>query len=68
MIEIILAAENDVKKKSALRSKVNEYITRAENLKQFVYLNGKNSESNATDKKCFNNITRGAVFRELSKY
>lgn len=58
-----LTAETDIRKKTALRSKINEYITRAENLKNFVHSRNENLEANQS----FSYITRGADFRELSK-
>jgi hypothetical protein len=37
LIKFFFEAEMDVKKKSLMRSKVNEYIRRAEDLKRIIY-------------------------------
>ncbi|KAK6631507.1 hypothetical protein RUM44_006034 [Polyplax serrata] len=62
----LIIAETNPKRKNALRAKVNEYITRAENLKQFVCLNSKTSQGVKNGVNDFNHITQGAIFRELN--
>lgn len=64
----LIQSETDVKKRNALRAKVNDYITRAENLKKYIYLEDSGKENNKPNDKTVANITTGAAFRELSKF